>query len=102
MMKKIKSIRQLQAEKKRIRQQQEALEKRIRESWQGVKENLRPANIAKEAIGGIFGKKTAGSEHEGSLFKTAVQFGLGLLAGKLTEKAGEKLSKFFKKPDSSS
>jgi hypothetical protein len=101
-MKKIKSIRQLQAEKKRIRQQQGAMEKRIRESWQGVKENLRPANIAKEAIGGFLGKKTAGSEHEDSLFKTAVNFGLSILAGKLTEKAGEKISKVFKKPHSSS
>ncbi|MFM6924488.1 MAG: hypothetical protein ACKOU7_03230 [Ferruginibacter sp.] len=56
-MKKIKSIRQLHAEKKRIKQQQEEMERRIRASWQDVKENLRPANLAKEAIGGIIRKK---------------------------------------------
>lgn len=101
-MKKIKSIRQLHAEKKRIKQQQQEMEKRIRDSWQEVKENLKPANIAKDAIGGILRKKTTGSEHEDSLFKTAVNFGLTLLAGKLTEKAGEKLSKVFRKSHSSS
>jgi len=101
-MKKIKSIRQLHAEKKRIRQQQEETEKKIRSSWQEVKENLRPVNIAKEAIAVILRKKAAVNEHEGSLLKTAVNFGLTLLAGKLTEKAGEKLSKVFKKSHSSS
>lgn len=101
-MKKIKSIRQLHAEKKRIKQQQEEMESRIRTSWQGVKENLRPANIAKDAIGDILRKKTTDNVHEDSLFKTAVNFGITLLAGKLTEKAGEKLSKVFKKSHSSS
>lgn len=100
-MKKIKSIRQLHAEKRRIKQQQEEMEKRIRESWQDVKENLRPVNIAKDAIGGIL-RKATGSEHEESLFKTAVNFGLTLLAGKLAGKAGEKLGKLFKKSHSSS
>jgi len=101
-MNKIKSIQQLYSEKKRIKQHKEEMEMRICASWQEVKENLRPANIAKEAIGGIFRKKAAGNEHEDSLFKTAVNFGLNILISKLTEKAGEKLNKVFKKSNSSS
>ena len=101
-MRKIKSIQQLQAEKKRMRQQQEETEKKIWASWQGVKENLRPVNIVKDAIGGVLRKKTTDNCHKDSLLKTAIHFGLTLLAGKLTEKAGEKLSKVFKKSQRSS
>ena len=93
-MNKIKSIRQLLAEKKQIRQQQEEIEMRIHTSWGEVKENLRPAAIAKEIIGGIFKKRTDANKHDDSLLKKAMNFGLKLLADKLTKKAGEK---YFKK-----
>jgi len=101
-MKKIKNIKQLHAEKRRIRQQQEEMEKRIHTSWQDVKEHLKPANIVKDTIGSILNRKTNTNEHDGSLLKTVINYGLSFLAGKLTEKAGEKLSKVFKKPDESS
>lgn len=96
-MKKIKSIQQLQAEKRRLRQEQEAIEKCIRENWHEVKDGLRPANIAREALGGMFRKRTSTDERTGGLWKTAVEVGLTILAGKLGENALEKLMTIFQK-----
>jgi hypothetical protein len=96
-MKKIKSIKQLQAEKKRIKQKQEAIENQIRVSWKELKETLQPVNMAKDAIGSIFRKTPTENINQNSLLKTVFNFGLTLLAGKLTEKAGERLRKIFSK-----
>jgi hypothetical protein len=52
-MKKIKSIKQLQAEKAQIKQEQLELEDKLRGDWQQLKECFQPANIAKDAIGSI-------------------------------------------------
>lgn len=96
-MKKIKSIQQLQAEKKRLRQEQAAIEKSIQENWHEVKDGLRPANLAREALGGIFRKRSSTNEQGGGLWKTAIEIGLSILAGKLGENALEKLIGIFKK-----
>jgi hypothetical protein len=58
-MKKFKSIKQLQAEKNRIKQQQEELEFKIRINWKELKECLNPVNITKEAISKVIRNKTA-------------------------------------------
>ena len=96
-MNKIKNIKQLKEEKKRIKQRQEDLEKKISGNWLEVKDSLRPVNIAKQAIGSILVNKTASVLNGGSLLKSALTFGLTLMAKKFTTNAGEKIGRFFKK-----
>lgn len=97
MMKKIKNIKQLQAEKRRIKLEQENLENKIRSNWKEVKESLKPVNIAKDTLGSILRKKTAESPDDDNILKSSFTYGLNLLAKKFADKAGEKLSKVFKK-----
>jgi hypothetical protein len=101
-MKKIKSIKQLRAEKERIKQEQLDIERKIGEHWNGLKETVRPANLAREAIGSVFRKKTAENQPESKLLNTAINIGVSLLAGNLTEKALQKLGKIFTKSRTSS
>lgn len=100
-MKKIKSIQHLQAEKKRIRLEQKEIESRIRVNWQEVKENLHPANLAKDAFSSMFNKKTTSKERDGGWLHTLIELGLAFVAGKFGEKATEKLSWFFRDKQSS-
>ena len=96
-MKKIKNIKQLKAEKKRIKQQQEELEKKMSGNWKELKECLRPANIAKDVIGSILRNKTEKSVDDDDVFKSSFTYGVNLLAKKISDKAREKLSKVFMK-----
>lgn len=96
-MKPIKNIKQLQAEKKRIKHEQQDLENKIRVNWKEVKESLRPGNIAKDAIGSIFKNKTAENMNDDNILKSSFTYGVSLLAKKFAEKAGEKLGKVFRK-----
>ena len=97
-MKKIKSIIQLKAEKKRLKLHIGELEHKVRGNWTELKECLRPANIAKDTLDSIFKSKIAANSHdEGSILKNIFTYGVSLLAGKFMEKAGNTLSKVFKK-----
>jgi hypothetical protein len=95
MMRKIKNIKQLKAEKKRIKQQQEELENKIRNNWKDLKECLRPANLAKDAISSIFKSKTEKNQDDENIFKSSFAYGVNLLAKKFADKAREKLGKIF-------
>jgi predicted Holliday junction resolvase-like endonuclease len=97
MMKTIKSIQQLQTEKKRIKQQQQNLEDKIRSNWSELKESLKPANVAKDALGKIIENKTEENINGESILKSTFTYGASLLAKKMADKAGEKWAKFFKK-----
>lgn len=95
-MKKIKSIQQLKAEKKRLRQRQAELEAAIRGNWSHLKEAVKPGNIAKD----VFNKrekedKTRAGENSEGIFKSTLSYGITLLAQKLADKAGNKLEKIF-------
>jgi hypothetical protein len=94
-MKKIKSIQQLKAEKKRLLHRQAELETRIRGQWSGLKANLKPGVLLKEA----FNRPAAMSSETGSdnLLKSTISYGLSLLSKKITEKAGDKIADLFKK-----
>ena len=96
-MKKIKSIKQLKAEKKRLKLHIGELEHKVRGNWTELKECLRPQNIAKDAIGSIFKSKAAVNIQEDSILKSSFTYGISLLAAKFMEKAGNTLSKVFKK-----
>ncbi len=96
-MKKIKSIKQLQSEKKRIKQHQEELEDKLRGNWGALKESLRPVNIAKDTIGSILKNKTEKNLEGENILKSSFTYGVSLLARRFANKAGEKLGKVFKK-----
>jgi len=96
-MKKIRNIQELQAEKKKILQEQKYLENEMHENWKDLKESVRPINIAKDTLNSIFSKKTTSNYKGESLIKNAVGFSLSLLARKIINKAEEKLGNIFKK-----
>lgn len=96
-MKKINSLRQLQREKERIKQYQEDLEDLICDNWYGLKENLKPVNIAKEVISKWIREKNEANLNTGSILKNTVTYGAALLASKLADRAGHKLGGLFKK-----
>ena len=101
-MKKIKNIKQLRAEKIRIKQQQLEIEEKLRLSWKDLKEFARPGNIARDAIGSIFRKKTSETQPENKLLDTALNVGLAFLTGTLTEKVVQKIRRVFTKSRTSS
>jgi predicted phage gp36 major capsid-like protein len=94
-MKKIKSIKQLQYQKKLIKKHQTELEEKIRSNWKELKERLKPVNITKDAIESILRKKVSNVMNDGGIIKSSLSYGIALLAGKLAETTGEKFSKIL-------
>jgi hypothetical protein len=96
-MKKIRSIKQLAAEKKRIKLREEELEKKIRGNWSELKESLRPSTIAKDTFSNAMKDKTENNVNGESVLKSTFTYGMSLLAKKIADKAGDKFSKVFKR-----
>ncbi|MBL0358236.1 MAG: hypothetical protein IPP72_15805 [Chitinophagaceae bacterium] len=96
-MKKIKSIHQLQAEKRRIRQRREDMENRIRSNWCDLKKDLKPVNLAGEALSTVLKNKAAALPEGEHILKSTFTYGVSLLAQKLADKAGDSLETLFKK-----
>jgi cell division septum initiation protein DivIVA len=96
-MKKINSIKQLQAEKKRLEQHREQLENKIADNWNELKMNVKPANLAKDAFSSIIKKRGKDSPDNGSIVKRAFSYAASLLAKRVADKAGRKLSRFYKR-----
>jgi hypothetical protein len=96
-MRKIKSIRQLQNEKKRIKLREEEFESKIRSNWSELKESLKPAAIAKDAFSKVMRDKTEDNVNGESVLKSTFTYGMSLLAKKFADKAGDKFSKIFNK-----
>lgn len=94
-MRKIKSIKQLQAEKKRIKQQQTLVEDKISLKWKELKERLRPLNITRDAIESILRKTASYDMNSEVIIKNSLYYGIALLATKLVESASEQLSNIF-------
>jgi cell division septum initiation protein DivIVA len=85
-MRKIKNIKQLQSEKKRIKQEQEELENRIRSNWSQLKECLKPSTVAKETFSSIFKNKAEENVQPESVLKNTFTYGAALLAKKIADK----------------
>ncbi len=96
-MKKIKSKKQLRAERERINQRLKVLETKMNIQWQELKQSLSPANIIKDSIDSILKNKTERNLNGKSLLKSTFTYGVTLLAGKFAEKARERFSGIFKK-----
>jgi len=96
-MKKIKSIKQLRVEKKRLKQRREELENKIRVNWNELKDSLKPVNIAKDTFSKVIRNKTEENLNGKSILKSTFTYGVTLLAKRFADKAGKKFDRIFKK-----
>lgn len=96
-MKKIKSIKHLKEEKKRLHRRQAELEQKISGQWSALRSSLRPATLARDAYNKMMDDKAEENYNNGSILKSTLNYGISLLTKKFTEKAGEKLGKLFSK-----
>jgi len=96
-MKKFSSIKELQPEKKRIRQHQWELENKMRGNWIELKESVRPVNIAKEAFRSVVRNKTRESLSGSNIIKGVLSIGAALLVKRVVNKAGKRLGRLFRK-----
>ncbi len=90
-MKKIKSIKQLRAEKQRLKEHQELLELKIRNNWTDLKESVSIGNIAKETFSKVIASRPVTMLAGSGLLKGALALGISLLATKVVDKGGQKL-----------
>lgn len=86
-MKKIRHIRQLNEEKKRLRIRQLELEKEMRQSWQDLKESLQPKNFLKNKLADLTHSETK----EKNLFSSVLSHGAAYLIRQFVDAAGEKI-----------
>ncbi len=93
-MKKIKSIKQLRSEKRRLRERRAELEKAIKYDWKDLKDSFQPGKVADDFFSGGSGNK---GENNGRSFfsETASQFAASL-ARKIAEKLQEKFGTWFR------
>lgn len=96
-MKKIRSINQLRAEKKRIRGEAKELEGSLRDQWIEFRQSLSARGMLKDAYISVLKNKTAKNLYGGNILKSTVAFGVSLLFNKLVRKAGEKFAGIFEK-----
>ncbi len=96
-MKKIKSIKQLRAQKEHMKQRLEELEYGMQRQWKELKQDLKPSNMIMDSIGAILKKKSEAGFLGGGLLKSAFTYGVSLLAGKLADKARTRYGTEFKK-----
>lgn len=96
-MKKIKSLKQLRAEKERINQHLEHLEIKMRDDWNKLKSNLKPASLIKDSFSSLMKKRSETNFAGESLLKGTLVLGVSLLANRLFKKAGKKFTGLFKK-----
>ena len=81
-MKKIRNHKELKAELDRLAERRQTLELEIRDQWSGMKQGLKPSNTAATLVDTFFRKEP--KTVKGTLLRSAVTFGVGLLV----EKAG--------------
>lgn len=92
-MKKIKSLKQLQAEKILLKLRREALEDKMRGNWNDLKDSMKPLNLAKNALGTVLKVGAASTLNGKGMIKNAVTYGVTLLADKFIDKWGNRLKK---------
>lgn len=90
-MKKITSKKQLQEEKRLLRQKQADLENKIKNNWAELKYSLKPSSLAKEAVDHILHTDESGKDQ--GFVKSTLAYGATMLAKKLVEKATSRFGK---------
>jgi hypothetical protein len=93
MMKKIKNIKQLQRERKRIQQRERELIGKINSDWRHLKDRLSPSNLfdgPSVKCGEFHGRK-----ENGSLLRSVFAFAATLLIRKLIKRTEQKVEEIF-------
>lgn len=90
-MKKIKSLKQLRVEKKRLKIQQMELEDQLQDNWDELKESLQPVSIVKDIFKTAISSKAEGGLNIRSIIKNAFIFGASFLVKKFADKMDEKI-----------
>ena len=93
-MNKIRSIKSLNAEKRRLEQRRLELEKAIRYDWRDVKESMKPGNVAGRVFAKIFEKEKQNGDS--SLANTLSQLA-AVLTKIAVQKAEEKVNEWVAK-----
>jgi len=96
-MKRIRNMKQLREEKKRLQQREKELERQISKSWRHLKETLRPEVILNNTIREKVEEREKVNLNGDSILQTAISYGAGLLAGKLAKMVVEKLGGFLRR-----
>ncbi len=91
-MKKIRNMRHLKAEKKKLKNRQVELEKRFGTDWNELKETLHPKSLAGDAFRSWMDKKTYDLSNRKSLLQSTLSYGASLIAKRFAEKAEEKIN----------
>ncbi len=92
---KFKSIKHLNAEKKRLQQRRDELEKAIKYDWRDLKDSLRPRNVANQVFSKVFDGKKA---EDGSDYLADKLSGFAAsITRKIVEKLEDKIGHWFKK-----
>lgn len=81
MTKRIKSLKHIREEKKRLEQRRAELEKAIHYDWRDVKESVKPKNFAGQIFSGIFNE----SKNVENANQNALADGLANIAALLTK-----------------
>ena len=90
-------MNQLREQKTILAARQLQAEKNVRMHWNNLKEELRPVNLAADAIDIIINPASSEKTDQKSILKSTFTYGLSLLANKLATVADEKIKKVFKK-----
>ncbi|MFZ1785974.1 MAG: hypothetical protein WAU23_12290 [Ferruginibacter sp.] len=98
-MKKIKSIKQLRAEKRRIREHLDQQEHTMQSQWAELKYSLKPSSLIKDTFSSVLKSRSTSGFNNESLLKGTLAFGASLLVNRLANKAGKKFSGLFKKKE---
>jgi len=96
-MKKINCIQDLHTQRKLIRENQLLLQEGIKYNWQELKESIKPQNMILDTLNSLIVRKTDQVLPKESFFKNLIVYGLSIVAKKISEKAGDKISHFFAK-----
>lgn len=96
-MKKIKSIKQLKAEKQRINQHLEVLENKMHDHWNELKHNLKPVSLIKDSFSSLLKKKPEINFTGENILKGTLALGVSLLVNRMVKNAGKKFSGLFQK-----
>lgn len=94
-MKKIKNMREFQAEKSRLQLHLADLENKIKNNWRDVKASINPFNMLKQAFNKVFTPEQAGAGPDGEGKGTWSEMA-SVVAGRFAHSARENLEKLFK------
>jgi hypothetical protein len=92
-MTKIKNIKHLRKELKRLRLREKELMQEINSGWKHLRGSLSPSNIVEEQLRNC--KEHRLRRGDGSILKSILSFAATLLISKLVKKTEEKVEEFF-------